>query len=365
MNHSDILSRARQGQRLTPDEALHLYHHAPLAELGAAAAAIKERHSGREVYYNRNIHIEPTNICRFRCRFCSYRRPAGDPEAWDLSLDRIEQLALDQRDTGITEVHIVGGVHPDHTLDHYVEMVRRVKRALPSVAVKAFTAIELGRMIADAGVSPQEGLRRLKEAGMEAIPGGGAEIFDEAIRTRICPEKGDAQLWLDIHEAAHRQGISTNATMLYGHIETPAQRIDHMRRLRELQDRTGGFNAFIPLKYRNLGNEMSAIGEVSVTDDLRTLALARLFLDNFPHIKAYWPMYGLTTTELALGFGADDIDGTIGDTTRIYSMAGAEEQKPALDITQLQRMAASAGYLAVERDTFYRKIDPQPAQERK
>ena len=356
MNVSKILISARTGHRITSEEALRLYHEAPLAELGAVAAALKERKSSREVYYNRNIHIEPTNICRFRCRFCSYRRPADDPQAWNLSLDEIEQLALDQRNTGITEVHIVGGVHPDHDLDFYVEMIERVKRALPDVSVKAFTAIELGRMIADAGLGWDEGLKRLKEAGMETIPGGGAEIFDEAIRAQICPEKGSGALWLEIHEAAHRQGIPTNATMLYGHIESPEHRIDHLDRLRRLQDRTGGVKAFIPLKYRNLGNEMAAIGEVPVTDDLRTLALARIFLDNFPHIKAYWPMYGRTTTELALGFGADDIDGTIGDTTKIYSMAGAEEQKPSLGIEELKRMAAAAGYIAVERDTFYRRI---------
>ncbi len=356
MDFKQIIQKAETGGRITPEEALCLYQDAPLAELGRLATAIKERKSGRDIFYNRNIHIEPTNVCLFNCRFCSYRKPAGDPAAWDMTMDQIEQTALNHRGEGLTEVHIVGGVHPRHTLESYAEMIRRVKKALPEVEVKAFTAIELGYMIRKAGLDLREGLRLLKAAGMVAIPGGGAEIFDEAIRAQICPEKGSTAEWLALHEAAHREGITTNATILYGHIETPAHRIDHLDRLRSLQDRTGGFNAFIPLKYRNAGNPMSPIGEVSITEDLRTLALSRIFLDNIPHIKAYWPMFGRTTTELALAFGADDIDGTIGDTTKIYSMAGAEEKNPAMSIAEMEKMAAAAGYKAVERDTFYNPV---------
>ncbi len=356
MTVNEILAKAAAGGRISADEALRLWDEAPLAALGAAAAGIKEAKSGRDVFYNRNIHIEPTNVCVFNCRFCSYRKPADDPAAWNLTPDEVEALAAAQKDSGITEVHIVGGVHPLHDFDHYVEMIRRVKNVLPHVAVKAFTAIELAYMIGKAGLPLAEGLRLLKAAGMATLPGGGAEIFDERVRAQICPEKGSTRQWLEVHEAAHREGIPTNATMLYGHIETPAHRIDHMMRLRELQDRTGGFNAFIPLKYRNAGNPMSALGEVSVTDDLRTLSLSRIVLDNFPHVKAYWPMYGRTTTELSLAFGADDIDGTIGDTTKIYSMAGAEEQRPVMTVADMEAMAARAGYCAVERDTFYNPV---------
>ncbi len=316
----------------------------------------KARVSGDKVYYNRNFHIEPTNRCVFNCRFCSYRRPAGDPEAWDYTMDEIEQIARERQGKGITEVHIVGGVHPDHGLDYYTDMIRRVKAILPGAAVKAFTAIELSYMIRKAGLTTEEGLRQLKQAGMDAIPGGGAEIFDERIRQRICPEKGSTAEWLGVHEAAHRLGIPTNATILYGHVEELRHRINHLRRLRELQDLTGGFNAFIPLKYRNFGNPMSEIGEVSVIEDLRMLAMSRIYLDNIPHIKAYWVMYGKATTELALAFGADDIDGTIDDTTRIYSMAGAEDRKPSMSIGDMHRIVRAAGYRAVERDTFYNEI---------
>jgi aminodeoxyfutalosine synthase len=259
--------------------------------------------------------------------------------------------------SGVTEVHIVGGVHPDHSLDYYCSLIRNVKAILPDVAVKAYTAIELSYMIQRAGLSVHEGLRRLIEAGMDAIPGGGAEIFDEEIRAKICPDKGSTQEWFEVHRAAHELGLKTNATMLYGHIEGVEHRIDHLMRLRELQDVTKGFNAFIPLKYRNFGNSMSEIGEVPIVDDLRTLAMSRLILDNVPHIKAYWVMYGKQTTEMALKFGADDIDGTIDDSTKIYSMAGAEDKRPKMSVGQMLQMVERAGFCAVERDTHYNEIN--------
>lgn len=352
-----IVSKVRARQRITPDEAAVLWGGAPLALLGTLASEIKRERSGDAVFYNRNFHIEPTNICVFRCRFCSFRRDAGDDGAWNLSMDEICDIARRYVGSGVTEVHIVGGVHPDHTLDTYLEMIRRVKAILPQAVVKAFTAIELGHIIRKAGLPVAEGLRLLREAGMEAMPGGGAEIFDEEIRAQICPEKGSSAEWLAVHETAHREGISTNATMLYGHVEQVAHRIDHIDRLRTLQDLTGGFNAFIPLKFRSRGNEMSAAGEVSVTDDLRTLAMSRIYLDNFPHIKAYWPMYGRATTEMALAFGADDIDGTIDDTTKIYSMAGAEDERPAMGVAELEALVRNAGYRPVERDTFYNPVE--------
>lgn len=352
----DIVRKVRSDERIAPAEALVLWHEAPLWLLGELAARSKERVSGDKVYFNRNFHIEPTNLCVFNCNFCSYRRPKGSPEAWDYSLEEVERIARDHVGQGVTEVHIVGGVHPEHDLYYYVEMIRRVKAILPEATVKAFTAIELSYMIRKAGLTIDEGLRLLRSAGMEAIPGGGAEIFDEELRARICPDKGSTAEWFEVHAAAHRLGIPTNATILYGHIECVEHRIDHLDRLRSQQDLTGGFNAFIPLKYRNFGNRMSEIGEVSVTEDLRMLAMSRIYLDNIPHIKAYWVMYGKATTELALAFGADDIDGTIDDTTKIYSMAGADDQRPAMTTEEMRRIVAAAGYRAVERDTFYREI---------
>lgn len=350
-----IAEKIRSDVRIAPDEALVLWHEAPLWLLGQLATERKRRVSGDKVFYNRNIHLEPTNRCVFNCRFCSYRRPKESPEAWDYSMEEVERIARDHAGRGITEVHIVGGVHPDHGLEYYAEMIRCVRAALPGAAVKAFTAIELSYMIRKAGLTTEEGLRVLRDAGMEAIPGGGAEIFDEEVRSRICPDKGSTAEWFDVHRTAHRMGLRTNCTILYGHVERVEHRIDHLDRLRALQDETRGFDAFIPLKYRSFGNPMSEIGEVSVTEDLRMLALSRLYLDNIPHIKAYWVMYGRETAELALAFGADDIDGTIDDTTKIYSMAGGD-RRPVMTEEQMHRMAAAAGYRAVERDTHYNEL---------
>lgn len=352
----EIAARVSTGERLTAEDALILWQDAPLWRLGELAVAKKREVSGDKVFYNRNFHLEPTNVCLFNCKFCSFRRPRGSEGAWEWTMEQMEEQVRRYEGTGVTEVHIVGGVHPDHNLDYYCELIRRVKTILPDVAVKAYTAIELSYMIRKAGLSTREGLQRLIDAGMDAIPGGGAEIFDEEVRSRICPDKGSTAEWFDVHRTAHQLGIKTNATMLYGHIESVEHRIDHLMRLRELQDATGGINAFIPLKYRNLNNSMSEIGEVPITDDLRTLAMSRLILDNVPHIKAYWVMYGKQTTEMALAFGADDVDGTIDDSTKIYSMAGAEDQRPKMSVEDMHRMVARAGFRAVERDTHYNEI---------
>jgi len=354
-----IAAKSGRGERITPEEALMLYREAPPALLARLAMARKRALSGDAIYFNRNIHIEPTNLCLHHCRFCSYRRQPDEEGSWEYSLEEIERIARSHAHKTLTEVHVTGGVHPGHDLAFYGEIVRRIKRIFPQATVKAFTATELNYVFKKAGVTADEGLRQLKAAGLESIPGGGAEIFDAEIRTHIAPDKGSAESWLAIHEAAHHQGIGSNATMLYGHVENLEHRIDHMERLRTLQDRTGGFNAFIPLKYRKAGNPLSeedGISEVSAVEDMRTLAIARIFLDNFPHIKAYWPMYGKTVTEMALAFGADDMDGTIDDTTRIYAMAGAEEQSPSLSVGEIAAMARAAGLRAVERDTFYHEL---------
>lgn len=353
---NEISESIRRGERLAAEDALKLWREAPLWLLGELASERKEQVSGKEVYYNRNVHLEPTNICLFNCEFCSFRRREGDKDAWYMSLDDIEARAMELRGADITEVHIVGGVHPKHDLDTYCAMIRRVKRALPHVTVKAYTAVEIFYMIRNDGISIVEGLRRLKEAGMECIPGGGAEIFDATLRKKICPEKCSSEEWLAVHRAAHNMGIPTNCTMLYGHIETLEQRIDHLERLRSLQDEAPGFDAFIPLKYHSHGNRLSQAGECSVEEDLRTIAMSRLFLDNIPHIKAYWVSYGKATTEMALAFGADDIDGTIGDTTKIYSMAGGVD-RPSMSVEELESMVESVGFTPIERDSHYNRVE--------
>ena len=352
---NDISDAVRRGERISAEAAMMLWREAPLWLLGELATARKRQMSGQTVYYNRNVHLEPTNICLFNCEFCSFRRREGDADAWYMSLDDIEARARELVGTDITEVHIVGGVHPKHDLDTYCAMIRRVKGVLPHVTVKAYTAVEIFYMIRHEGVSIVEGLRRLKEAGMECIPGGGAEIFDAELRKKICPDKCSAEEWLAVHRAAHNMGIATNCTMLYGHIESLEQRIDHLERLRTLQDEAPGFDAFIPLKYHSRGNRMSDAGECSVEDDLRMIAIGRIFLDNIPHIKAYWVSYGRATTEMALMFGADDIDGTIGDTTKIYSMAGGVA-RPTMSVAELEAMVTAAGFHPIERDSHYNAV---------
>lgn len=353
---ADIIEKCRRAERITAEEALVLWQQASLWQLSELALAAKRRVSGEKVYYNRNFHLEPTNVCLFECKFCSYRRKAGEAGAWDYSMDEVLDIVRSRQGSGATEIHIVGGVHPTNDLYYYAEMIRRIKEIMPTVAIKAFTAVELNYMIRQAGLTLEQGLSLLKEAGMESIPGGGAEIFAPEIRTKICPQKGSAEEWLALHRTAHGLGIDSNATMLYGHIESIEHRIDHLMSIRELQDATGGINAFIPLKFRSANNSMSELGETSVTDDLRTLAMSRLLLDNVAHIKAYWVMYGKATTELALAFGADDIDGTIDDSTKIYSMAGAADTRPTMSVEDIERICSAAGFTAVERDTHYNEI---------
>jgi len=256
----------------------------------------------------------------------------------------------------ITEVHIVGAVHPARDIHYYAGLIQAIRKDKPSIHIKAFTAIELEYMINKAGLSNMEGLSLLKEAGLNSIPGGGAEIFNDSIRDVICGKKSTSDAWLDIHATAHMLGIPSNCTILYGHIEQYEHRVDHMSRLRELQDRTNGFNAFIPLKFRSQNNELSWIGEVSLLEDLRNFAVSRIFLDNIPHIKAYWPMIGKQMAALSLSFGVDDLDGTINDSTKIYSMAGAQDTNPSLTSGELQELIFAARRTPVERDSVYNII---------
>lgn len=352
----DIAGAILDGQRITSEEALTLYRKADLPLMALLATTVKRLRSGDAVFFNRNFHIEPTNICVYNCRFCSYHKPEGDPDSWELTENEILDVVRRFDGIPVTEVHITGGVHPSRDIHYYGGILAAIRKLRPDISIKAFSAVELAYMIRKDGMTWTEGIKLLRDYGLDSIPGGGAEIFDPALRNRICREKADAETYLAIHEAAHNLGLSSNATMLYGHAESPEQRIDHMLRLRELQDRTGGFNAFIPLKYRRENNRMHELGEVPVTEDMRNYALSRIFLDNFIHIKAYWPAIGKSSALMSLTFGADDLDGTIDDTTRIYSMAGSEEDRPSLSTTELVAMIRSAGFRPVERDTNYRTV---------
>ena len=268
-------------------------------------------------------------------------------------------------DKPVTEVHILGGVLPQYDLDFYADLFRKIKAHRPELHIKALTPVEFHYIFKKAKVDYTEGLKILMEAGLQSIPGGGAEIFDEAVRKEISADKVSSEGWLDLHRIAHGLGLPTNATILYGHVENFANRIDHLRRLRELQDETGGFQTFIPLKFRNQNNQLSHLPEVSVIEDLRNYAISRIYLDNFEHIKAYWPMIGQRTTQIALSFGVNDVDGTIDDTTKIYSMAGAEDKNPALSTEQLVDLIQSAGFDAIERDTVYGVIEEFKYENRK
>jgi len=352
----NIADEVLDGKRITPEEGIILYEKATLPLLGVLAESVRRRINAENVFFNRNFHIEPTNICINNCLFCSFRRPAGHPESWEYGIsDMIEILGSLARNE-VTEVHITSGVHPDRDINFYCELLSKIRLVRPSIHIKAFSAIELDYMFSSSGLTIEEGLRMLKQSGLGSIPGGGAEIFADEIRSKICPGKTSSAKWLEIHETAHRLGICSNATMLYGHIENYSHRIDHMERLRKLQDKTGGFNAFIPLKYRKNNNPLCQKGEVNSLEDMRNFAVARIYLDNFRHIKTYWPMLGKEQAQLSLSFGPNDLDGTIEDTTKIYSMAGAEEKNPSMSIDEICTLIRQAGYKPVERDSLYNII---------
>jgi aminodeoxyfutalosine synthase len=352
-----IAAKVKAGERITDADCLTLFEKASLGFVGSLANEIKERLHGDTVYFNRNFHIEPTNVCVFSCNFCSYSRLyAHKEEGWELTIQQMLDMVKKYDGQPVTEVHIVGGVHPKMDLNFFADLLKQIKAHRPDLHIKAFTAVEYDYMFRKAKMSVEDGLKFLIAAGLDSIPGGGAEIFHPEIREKICADKVDADGWLKIHETAHQLGLHSNATMLYGHIESYAHRMDHMRRLRELQDRTKGFNTFIPLKFRNKDNDMSNVAESTHIEDMRLYAIARIYLDNFPHLKAYWPMLGRQQAQLSLSFGVDDIDGTIDDTTKIYSMAGSEELNPAMSTNELVALIRQAKRAPVERDTLYNVI---------
>lgn len=352
-----IAEKVIRKERITEAEGLVLFERGELNFLGALANFVRERLHGQKTYFNRNFHIEPTNVCIFTCGFCSYSRLYKNKEdGWELSLEEMMDIVRKYDGEPVTEVHIVGGVHPKMNLQFFCDLLERMRAHRPELHRKGFTAVELDYMFRKAKLTTEEGMAKLKEAGLQSLPGGGAEIFAQEIRDEICADKIDGPGWLHIHETAHNLGMHSNATMLYGHIENYAQRLDHMNRLRELQDKTGGFNCFIPLKFRNKDNDMAHLPESSIVEDLKLYAVARIFMDNIPNLKAYWPMLGRQTAQLTLDYGVNDLDGTIDDTTKIYSMAGSEEQTPSMSTEQLCELIRSVKRLPVERDTLYNEI---------
>ncbi len=352
-----IGNKVIHNERISFEEGVYLFEKASLPFVGALANWKRESLHGDTTYFNKNFHIEPTNVCVFSCKFCSYSKLyAHKEEGWELTIDQMMDIVKSYDGKPVTEVHIVGGVHPKLTLEFFITLLKAIKAHRPDLHIKGFTPVELDYMFRKANLSTEEGMKRAHEAGLDSLPGGGAEIFHPDIRNIICADKATGDEWLHIHRTAHNLGMHSNATLLYGHIEKAEHRIDHMERLRQLQDETKGFNTFIPLKFRNKDNDMHDVPESTMANDLKMYAISRLYLDNFPHVKAYWPMLGREIAQLTLSYGVNDIDGTIDDTTKIYSMAGSEEQTPVMTTEELVRLIKQAHRKPVERGTLYNVI---------
>lgn len=352
-----IAEKVKREERITFEEGEFLFEQGSLSYLGVLANHIRERKHGDKTYFNRNFHVEPTNVCLYTCKFCSYSRLIKQrSDGWEYSMEEIMDIIKKYDDQPVTEVHIVGGVLPQYDVPFYEGLFSNIKKHRPDLHVKALTPVEYHYIFKKAKISYEEGMKRMLDSGLDSMPGGGAEIFHPEIRDQIAGGKCTGEQWLRIHEIWHELGKRSNATMLYGHIENYMHRIDHLDKLRELQDKTGGFQTFIPLKFRNQNNEMSDVPESTTVEDLRMYAIARIYLDNFDHIKAYWPMIGRTTAQMSLAFGVDDIDGTIDDTTKIYSMAGSEEQSPSLSTEELVKLIRRVGRKPIERDTLYNVV---------
>lgn len=350
-----IRDKVLAGERLSFDEGLFLYRpEVDLNELGALANIVRERKNGNFAYYNINTHLNPTNVCVYRCTFCAFRSDLRDPKGYLMSDEQILERGREAVESGCTEMHIVGGLHHQMKYEWYLNVIRILHQAYPRLHLKGWTGVEINWFQHLTKRPVREILEDLIEAGLGSMPGGGAEIFHPEVRDRICEHKADAQNWLDIHRTAHELGLKTNCTMLYGHIEEAYHRIDHLVRLRELQDETGGFQTFIPLAFHPDNTGLSHIKKPSALMDLRTMAVSRLMLDNIPHMKAYWIMLGIGTAQTALWYGADDIDGTVRHEL-IYHDAGAETPE-ILSVDEIRRLIAEAGREPVERDTVYHRV---------
>jgi len=347
---NQIEKKVLNARRINEAEALFLFEQDDLIWLGRLANAVKQRLSGNKIFFNINRHINPTNFCINRCRFCAFSASFGDKHGYQLSLEEISKIADQTGD--VYEFHIVGGLHPEWEFEYYLDILRLLRKRRPSALLQAYTAVEIDHFSRISGLTLKETIAELKKAGLDAVPGGGAEIFDSKVRSKICPEKISSKRWLQVHEALHKAGVQSNATMLYGHVEKFKHRVDHLRRLRLLQDRTRGFAAFIPLAFHPKNTRLAFDHYTTGVDDLKTIAVSRIYLDNFPHIKAFWIMLGVKLAQVALWFGSDDLDGTV-EEEKITHMAGAQTPE-ALAQDELVRLIREAGRKPVERDTWYR-----------
>lgn len=351
----DIVDKAEQGSRLDFEDGVRLFESDDLLAIGWTANLLRRRLNGDRTYYIVNRHINYTNICRNRCRFCAFSRSDGEPGAYSMSVEEIIRKAEDaRREIHFTELHIVGGLHPDLPFSYYIEMLSRLKRRMPDVHIQAFTAVEIDHFARVAGLTVRDTLAQLRDAGLGSLPGGGAEVFAPRVRQELCAEKLSSEGWLSVMRTAHELGMRSNATMLYGHIETPEERVDHLLRLRDLQDETGGFLTFIPLAFHSQGTDLEGIRRPSGIDDLKMIAVSRLILDNFPHVKVFWIMLGVKLAQVALSFGADDFDGTVLEE-KITHAAGAETPE-GLSVPEILRLISETRTVPVERDTLYNEV---------
>ena len=349
-----IREKVEAGERLSFDEGLFLDESADLFTLGELASLVRERKNGRFAYYNVNTHLNPTNVCVYRCTFCAFRADLKSPKGYVMTDEQILERAAEAERRGATELHIVGGLHHQLPYEWYLNVIRIIHKAHPRLHLKAYTAVEWDWFARLTGRPTRDLLAEFKDAGLGSLPGGGAEIFHPEVRDKICEHKADSDSWIRIHREAHQLGLRSNATMLYGHIEKPWHRIDHLCRLRALQDETGGFQTFIPLAFHPDNTQLSHIPKASGITDLRVMAVSRLMLDNFPHVKAYWVMLGIKTAQVALGFGADDLDGTVVHE-KIYHDAGSDSPQE-MSVAEIRRLIEEAGRVPVERDTLYREV---------
>ncbi len=355
----EIESKVESGTRLSFDDGIFLFDPAvPLQEVGSLANRVRERMHGNVAYFNINTHLNPTNVCVYRCRFCAFRSDLRDPKGYAMAQSQVLERGREAFENGCTEMHIVGGLHHKMPYDWYRGIIETLHTNYPSLHLKAWTPVEINWFEFLTKLPTERILDDLRQAGLGSLPGGGAEIFHSEVRDQLCEHKADAHKWLDIHRTAHRLGIRSNCTMLYGHVENAYHRIDHLSRLRELQDETGGFQTFIPLAFHPQNTKLDKLRKPSAVVDLRTLAVSRLFLDNVPHVKAYWIMLGIETAQVALHYGADDIDGTVRHEL-IYHDAGATTPE-ILSVDRIQQLILETGRTPVERDTLYRKIHRDP-----
>lgn len=348
---ADILAKVKSGERLSKSDGIRLYASPDLLAVGYMANLVREEKNGNDTFFIYNQHLNYSNICTNLCKFCAFGKEKGADKAYEMSVDEAVAKVAERLDEPITEVHIVGGIHPDLPFSYYTDMLKGIKKVKPAIHIQAFTCVEIDHLAKLNGSTVAETLELLKEAGLDSIPGGGAEVFSPRIREKTCPEKLSGEGWLEVAKTAHRLGLHTNATMLYGHIETLEERVDHLMALREAQDETHGFLAFIPLAFHPKNTEMSEISRTSGVEDLKNIAVARLMLDNFPHIKAYWVMIGPKMAQVALSFGADDVDGTVKEEI-ITHMAGADTEQ-AMAIPELVRIIKEAGRTPIQRGTLY------------